>query len=123
MDSESILKELLELSKESAANDAEIKAEVKHLRTRMDKQDTILETLTENLTKQKEINNEVSKIKEKTNANERRIAEIDGRLTALEELPQQRTLETITKTKGAIKKALWVAISAAIGAAVGFIFK
>ncbi len=121
MENEAILKELLELSKESAVNDAEIKAEVKHLRTRMDKQDEILESLTENLTKQKEINNEVAKIKEKTNTNERRIAEIDGRLTVLEQMPQQRTLETVNKTKSVIKKMLWVAVSAVIGAIVGLL--
>jgi predicted nucleic acid-binding Zn-ribbon protein len=123
MDNDSILKELLALSKESAVNDAEIKAEVKHLRTRMDKQDTILETLTENLTKQKEINSEVAKIKEKSNANERRLAELDGRVTALENLPKQKTLDAVNRTKGIINKAAWVAASAAIGAAVGFLFK
>jgi predicted nucleic acid-binding Zn-ribbon protein len=123
MDNDSILKELLALSKESAVNDAEIKAEVKHLRTRMDKQDTILETLTENLTKQKEINSEVAKIKEKSNANERRLAELDGRVTALENIPNKKTLDAVKRTKGIINKAAWVAASAAIGAAVGFLFK
>ena len=119
MNDEAILKELLQLSRESAANDAEIKSEVKNLQIRLDKQDTILEALTNTVTKQQEMNKDVAALTKRLNATEKVILELDKRIEVLEKAPTEKTLQAVKSAKGGIKKAIGVVITAILSAATG----
>ncbi len=79
----SILQEILSLSKESAAADAKITAEISSvkenitvMKNRMDKQDVILENLAAQINEQKRLSEEVLKLKELVKRQQEEIEKI-----------------------------------------------
>ena len=89
-----ILKEILSLSKESAAADAKISEKissveenVSQMKERMDKQDILLEHLATQVNEQKRLTEEVSNLKQLVNKQQEVIEE-------LKNAPAQKALET-----------------------------
>ena len=119
-----ILQEILTLSKESAAADAKIteelssvKENISQMKSRMDKQDILLEHLATQVNEQKRLTEEVSKLKELVKSQQDEIKNI-------KEMPAQKALDTQNRVKNKFFDSfLNMAVSAVTSAVIAILAK